>query len=350
MITTALLLLALQDAPVTTPAAPAKAPDRNRLNAIELIVNEEAVTTLDVQREIRRKHQATTTVAEQQQQFAEVATQVVGNLLTIQAGKDMGFDDELINRLVKDDMEATVERMGSVVALGAALDEVEMDPQMLREDKRSAVYRRLWEGSVDGRSAGPGGRPYVDRYVRPGRLLFEFRRADPLRLAPAQIMLQELDILARGTGGVEKALELARQVRDRLLAGEDLDKLADELTAANQGKKSVWEPQDLARVQASPLLGPFVREPSIGKLSDPLPLRPTGELIGYAVLRIRDLDLPDAPVFADGSIQKKLRTQVEARMQSYRRGRELNSLLDAAYVWPPEAFGRAKAEPDAVDN
>lgn len=350
----ALCCLLLQDtAPANPPATPA-ATERtwSPLNSIRLIVNEEAVTRQDFARELQRRDRPVTTQAELDSALAEVGSEIVSRLLTIQAGVDLGFDSELIDRLVRDDMDATVERLGSVRKLGETLDQMDMDPQMLREDRRDSIYRRLWEGAVEGRSAGPGGRPHVDRYVRPSRLQLEYRRSDPAKLVKSMITLEELVIPIRLHGDAQTARDHALALHARLLAGEDFETLAqaEEDASPQRGSYVAWEPSELAAVQASPLFADFAREPAVGKFSEPLPVRNLGELQSFVLLRISALEIPDEPRFSSGAIQQILRTRIETRSANYRRDRALRALLDAAFVWPPEAFGRAKAEPDAVDG
>jgi hypothetical protein len=179
--------------------------------------------------------------------------------------------------------------------------------------------------------------------------LFEFRRGDPRRLVPSMVTMAELDVDVARAGGAEKAKELMQSLTARLEQGEDIVKLGAELETAKIGTLNPWEPRELGPMQQSELFAEFTREPKVGKVSAPLPLRPRGELEGYALLQILKLEIPDAPLFESGEIQQRLRSRVETRQQALRRERELTKLLGAAYVWPPEAFGRESAAPEGDD-
>jgi len=335
--------LVVQPLPQAGPQSPV---EWHLVDAIQLIVNEESVTSDDFFIAARKANKPTTTEKERAQLAQDVASEIVGRLLKIQAGKDLGFDEKLVDRLVRDEMDQTVERAGSVMALGNALNDLDMDPQMLRDDKKASIYRQLWEGDIDGRMAGPGGRVHVDRYVRPGALSFEYVRREAADPTPATVMLQVLNIGSQKSGGSAKALELIQSLRERVIAGEDFAQLVEDFGSHTPGTHGMYGPFELGVLRASAEFGPFFGTThEVGDLSEPLPIRVEGELRGYRLVKVMEFKLVERPSFALRETQNQLRQAIENRLQNFRRDRGLTALLDAAYVWPPEAFGRAKPEP-----
>jgi hypothetical protein len=159
------------------------------------------------------------------------------------------------------------------------------------------------------------------------------------------VMLQSLDVRSSLAGSTEKALELATSLQARAVAGEDFTKLVDDYGYNDvPGSHGIVGPFELAKVKLHPDIGSFMSDSrKVGDISPPLPVRLEGELRGYRVLKIVELKTTERPQFALRETQNKLHQTIENRILNFRRDRGLSALLDAAYVWPPEAFGRAKA-------
>jgi hypothetical protein len=342
-------------APAPAPASPdasaaARAAGWKRLDAIFLVVNEDALTFQDFYRQAKQLDESLSTPAEEQEVMRRTWVDAVSRMLKVQAGKDLGFDPALVKRYVDDEMDRTVERVGSVSELGAELARIELNPERLREGKEEAVYSQLWEGSVDGRAAGPRGRPYVDSFVRPGKLKLEHARNAARAVRALQVTLQHLVVSVEDAGGAAQARELAASLRERILAGEDFGLLAEQYGVESlRPTQGLDEPKDLERLIASSTedAAAFLRTAKVGDVSGLLPFRPGGELRAFRLLKVVALEVgakadEAPPDFASRAIQEDLRKAIETRERMRRRERALQRLLDAAYVWPPEAFGRAR--------
>lgn len=330
---------------------PASAPEV--LNGIYLAVNEEVVTLADFYRELRRRGLSVTDEAERRRVFQENHADFVRQKLMTQAGRDLGFDPERVKSLVDDDLKGFIEDSGSVSSFGAALKGANLDAESFREQRQDFYYRELWQRSIDGRDPGVGGRPYVDRFVRPGRLLFQFRRQPADQLFPSRIQLQELLIGAPQAGSGQKALELCTALRERALAGEDFGKLAEQYSADPESRRrsGLLPLVELSRArEALPELVEFLDAASAGSISEPLPRRIENELVGFLLVRVHTLERREAPEFADREVQRLLRDRDVGRVSEFRRDLGLSQLYRAAYVWPPEARGQptpAAAKPAA---
>ena len=321
-----------------------------RVNRLDLIVNDQCLTNLDVMRDIwRQRGQA------DPEDENELVNKIIGaridELLKTQAGRDLGFDEAFVRRLVQDELERREERAGSASLLGDQLQPYGLDSGTYHESTEANILARLWSGSVTGLYPGPGGRPHVDRVVRPGRLLFEYERNREELAPPATVTLQELAIDAQALGDLREAEELAADLRERILLGEDFGEVAVAAGAAADDTRGVLPPLEEKRLmQAYPDLAAFLEGAAPGELSPVLPARsPDGVLRGYRVLKLLSRDRPEPPPFSDGAFQLHMTERIQGNLDQARDDVALAQLLRAAYVWPPEAFGREPAGPPAAD-
>lgn len=318
------------------------------LDAVQLIVNEESITTSDLLRGAARQRNAATTEAELNKRLGEQAQQLVKSTLKKQAGRDMGFEPALVQSLVRDELEKRKEQAGSVSALARDLDQGNFRGTELREYIEGYIYSILWERSVNGQYPGPGGRPYVDRFVRPGRLLYEFRRRGSKLDLPTQVRLEEL-ILVPGRG---ESLESARQRADQALAryeqGEEFTDLALEFGPPNS--RPVLPLMEERKLALRAEIKAFIDGAEPGDVSEVLPLPgPNGQMVGFRVLRFVERLGGKAASFEDRELQGKLASEIQEQLDGYRVDRALKVLLDAAYIWPPEYVGRERPA-DAKDE
>lgn len=350
MLWAALLCLFQESAPVPPGAAPApraspgEEPERMRVNRLDLIVNDQCLTHLDMMREIWRRREP---IDPEDQD--EVINQIIGaridEIIKTQAGKDLGFDEAFVHRLVEDQLERREESAGSASLLGDQLKPLGLDSGTYHENTEASILARLWSGSTTGIYPGPGGRHHVDRVVRPGRLYFEYQRNKAELALPATVTLQELAIDAQQLGDLREAEELAADLRERILLGEDFGAVAVEAGRASDETRGVLPPLEVERLRlALPELGSFLDGAELGELSPVLPVRsPDGVLRGYRVVKLLSRDRPEPPPFSDGAFQQHLTERIQENLDQAREGVALARLLHSAYVWPPEAFGRAPA-------
>lgn len=336
------LATAQQSPPPQAPAAPSA--EVQRLDGVYIVVNEEAVTTRDLLQQMVRAG-ANTGATEQERQaiFAQSRAEMVRSMLVVQAGRDLGYEEALVDRLVESRVAETVEGAGSVLAFGEELKREQLDPQQWRELRKRGVFAELWTRSVTGAEAGTGGRVYVDTYVRPGRLLYEFRSQPANELLPPMIQLQEIGISVAKVGSATKALELVEALRDRARRGEDFDLLVEQNSVSeSRARRGLLALMPIAELgKRIPELAEFVAGAKVGEVSEPVALRPDGELTGFLLFRAARIERHDEVRFADTEVQSVLRRRRQRGLYNFRRERALQALLEAAYVWPPEVFGRA---------
>ena len=311
-------------------------------DSVQLLVNSDCITHSDLLRLTWQRDQAGGGDGDMQRLFRESVTQLTRELLLEQAGRDLGYDPELIASYVSREVSAKKERFGSATALAEMLEATRKDSGMLREDTEGAVYRILYERAITGDGAGPGGRPYVDSFVRPGRMSLEFRRQGSRLDLPAVVHLQEI-IVAPGKGeDLGSARQRAFLVRSRALRGEDFAELNREFGVATKkvGNQYVHEtdlePIEEPRLESRTEVRDFVRGAKPGDISEPLPATVAGGQIGgWRLLRLIERVEGVAQRFEDREFQEGLRARMLEARKEYEIERALRRLMLAAYVWPP---------------
>lgn len=338
---------ATQQDPAPGPAqGPASAPEL--LNGIYLVVNEEAVTLGEFYRELMRSGMSVTNEEERRRLQQERHADIVKSKLMSQAGRDLGFDPARVKSLVDDDLEGFIEDAGSVSGFGSVLKQSNLDAETFREQRQDFYYRELWQRSVDGRDPGVSGRPYVDRFISPSRLYYQFRRQPIEQLFPARIQVQAIFVSAAQAGSGRRAQELAAALRERALGGEDFGELAktysaDGGTARQGGLLPMTEVEAVKR--GFPSLAEFFDTATVGAISEVAPHRIENELAGFLVMRVDELERLASTEFADLGVQKQLRERDLKARSEFRRDLRLAELYRAAYVWPPEFRPGGGAKP-----
>lgn len=334
------------------PEAPTEAPAAELFDSVQLLVNSDCITHSDLLRELWNSGQAREEGADVQKLFRESVALLTRQLLLQQAGKDLGFDPEMISSFVRREKANRRERLGSATALAEMLDARRMDSGMLTEDIEGSVYRTLYERAVTGEGSGPGGRNYVDRWVRPGRMGLEFRRQGSRLDLPPVVHLQEI-IVAPGTGeDLGEARQRAFLVRSRAERGEDFAALNREFGVATKrvGNEFVHEtdlePIEEPRLATRPEVLEFVRAAQPGDISEPLPATVAGGQIGgWRLLRLVERVEGVAQRFEDREFQSNLREKLIEAREEYEIERALRRLMFAAYVWPPPPTRRPADAP-----
>jgi hypothetical protein len=314
------------------------------LNRVALIVNEECVTSLDIQREVyfaARANEIPEDDLEQIQRLrGRVVSRIAGSMLEQQGGHDLGFAPEQVERIADDQLEREKERAGSISLLAEELALKEKDSLTLRTETRSYVYGRLFREAATGRGPSPSGRPSVDSYVRPGKLLFEYRNQALLRAEDKQVQFTRLLVVEED---LEAARALAEKLRLQILDGDDMGDLA-ERHGRPRGSRGASELLQVNRLR-EPFRG-FLSGAEVGDLSEVLPYDDDkGQVVGYILLRVDEVKLPELPDFSDREYQRAFERRVADALEQRLILEGLESLAEAAYVWPPGALGVNPTQP-----
>jgi hypothetical protein len=339
------------DADKPAPAAPIVDPYASwvELNRAALIVNEELLTWRDIQRGVVRRIRAQKRQNPDQQRLLE--EEIVDRarvMLQIQGGKDLGFDPELVDRMVTKYLERQTELAGGVTRLAEGLKREDKDSFVRKDEVYSYVYSKLWTESATGETPGPGGRIMRDRYVRPGRALFEYR--EELKNLPktrTAVITQLLILLGKppAPGAEERAVARLEDLRARVENGEDMGALAEQYGSTIKGTRGLSEPPLLVGLRSTnPRIADFLDQAKVGELSPVLPFIERGVQTGFIVVRPEEYKVDTIADFNTPEGQLKRMVSDLERLDKRRIQVGLAQLLAAAYVWPPEAFPSANPE------
>ncbi len=328
--------------PIDEPAPP-KPPvnPRLKLNSCALIVNEEPVTMLDLQRGVQRRiRDQKRPASDAEAMFNEELADRARALLEIQGGKDLGFDPAQVERIVRAQMERQTEDMGSVTRLALELKRDDMDSFERKDEWASYVNRRLWEESVTGKSPSPGGRVSNDRYVRPGWAQLVQRQAAREQSKNRTVQVTQLALGLEAPGSVERAKKRLEDLRARIEQGEDMGELAEQFGGTKKGTRGLSDFMIIEGLRiTNPDAAAFLDKAEVGELSPVLDFfDKAGNLAGYMVLRPEEFKLVPVEPFDEPEGQRGWVESQRNRIQDWRINNGLSDLLQAAYVWPPNVF------------
>lgn len=354
MITAFLLALAPALQEVQGPPPPPIKPtgEWRVLNSAALIVNEDIITEEAVREDVRRFANQRGLPINTEEDFRRIQIMVVQEKvkesLEEQAGRVLGFDQKMIDRFVEDEERKQREAAGSISNLAEILKSQNIDSTEFRKEARERVDAQLWVGSVTGRYAGPSGRPAHDRYVRPGRLLFEYRANESklIEQGEAGVLLLEMSLPITGTATPEQMRASFEELRRRVLAGEDFGTVAEEAHACKPKTFAALPPIPISSLKARfPEVLQFVQSAKPGDVSEVLESQQANGAHGLRLIKLLEL-IPERNVsFEEREIQSAMTKFVQSTLDEYRTSTGLQNLLEAAYVWPPESFKRPTATP-----
>lgn len=343
-----LALLPAQDGAPQPVAGPPRPNDGwKELDRVVVIVNEDIFAQRALQKDLLRikNKQGLEGKNALQQAQNEVLTQRVREKLWVQAGQDMGVDAAQVQRLVKNQLEGLEERYDGVVGLSEYLQSRDLDSNSAREQLEQDLYSDLYDRYITGSGPTALGRISRDTYVRPGLLRFHYNTVLANRQGLAQIsgqpqtvVLQFLILDPQQFDDLEKAHELAQQLRQRIVDGEDMGQLNDRYGGAkrNQG---LTEPFDEARVaQVDAAIGEFLRDARPGDVSEVMEYR-TGDRSTWRIVRLVDRTPAQIPEFESVKVQKSLLRTIEDVRREYRREEAFKRLIKGSYIWPSELTG-----------
>jgi len=322
-------------------------PEPTRVDGVLAVVNDDIITLSEIEFVRWRESRAGNAIDRER-----ILSERVSSLLKTQAGEDMGFDPEQVQTLLDERFEHEVERRGGAVGASAFFVENRLPPGELREFWRRELYAQAWEDAVTGRRASAGGRPSVDRYVRPGQRWAFYRMLEDssnprerrmLGELPERVAIQELILPTEEFGGVDSALELARELL-RSYGGEreDFDALVLSYGAVKQGA-GLSEPVPVEGLRGmsesrhgDTSLYEFARTAAVDGVSEALLGRKPGTSHqAVFVYRLHErLPAVGPRRLLDPSLRQDLDRDLSERIDALRISMELERTADAAWIWP----------------
>lgn len=313
------------------------------VDRVEVIVNDEILTYRQVMATAARSIPAGATPTPRQ--LADLRTQVGHDLiderLAVQGGIDMGFEEEAVNRVVAGTTDRLVGSAGGVVQMADNLDGEGVSLSDQENELRRNLYRFSWERAITGANVGVAGRPFRDRYVRPGRLKLRYELLGAGQLGAEQISgtsgryhLQEISFPIHGEEGGEPARLRAEIVHRNLEGGLEFAAAvqSSDQPGPNDGLLPPMTGAELARSGGPDVLG-FALSAAKGEVSQPMPILRGGRLAGWRLMKLVDTEAPLLPIFELARTQNLLRRMMQTEADDYRREAGLKALNSGAYIW-----------------
>lgn len=354
----ALLPLALGQEPKHASREDIEASARDLLDSTLAIAGDEVVLQRDLtlvlySPEFRERFERSKTDPAAYNKLVEEALQLrLQDLITVQAGRTLGFDPELVEQFTDERFQEDVQAYGGPKAFSDVLRRSYLTPQDYRSQIRDGLLGNSWRRSVSGGAAGPTGRTSVDRYVSPGWLFAAYedlKRSPSARdreLVGIQVERVVLRRLMIADAEYPDAHALASVIREQVEAGADLSDLVQQYEAepASRQRGGLMPqplPLDLLRevgqqVHGGPELYEALRSAEVGTCAGPYPVDVEGRT-GWCVYRLEErLPATEARPFGDPEMQRRLRLRLQRQIDDLRIERAFRRVLDQTYIHPPE--------------
>lgn len=333
-----LLLLACAQEPASRPAsgpssAPAPSPSgRAPLDGVAAIVNDEVVTESELAKALAAARETfgfDDPERWQEYRRAKLRSMVLEKLL-VQSARRLQIPEATIEERVQRGVEEEIERSGSKANLLERLGQQGKSYEDFLAERHAQEFRLAFIRSELGLEPGPSGRPSIEIYVGPGKMLEHYRAHREEFVIEEASQARQIFLSAERWGGPAAARAKAEEVRGRLLAGEDFAALAREF--------SDWKPLeggDLGWVRRSSPYDRAIVDFALG--AEAGGLSPVREIQGGVVL-VQVLEKRERRVrpFKDPAVQEEISNRLwQDRRQEYQSA-AVERLLREAYIWPPD--------------
>ncbi len=341
------LLCALAQNPAPNPPTRgAEAPQDGwiTVDRIVMIVNQDIITELQLLRERARyeRKRKLTTDTEIRNANTEILTDIVRKRLRVQAGALLGIDEKLIDARVAESLEQMRKRFNGTVGLRKYLQSLDVDGVDVKRLLRDDIYEQVYRDGVTGEAPGPLGRVTADRYIRPGQLSLLYQQAieRPEEMAAlggvvGRVKFQQIVLDAAQYGGPEATVDLARNISERITAGEDMGALARQYASARDDD-GIVEVQEPNLRKLFPEIADFTAQAKSDEISAPMVVNRTDGTRVVRLVRFLERHAAVVPSLEDYTVQTTLRTRAEDWTANYRLESGYRDLLASSYVWPPE--------------
>ena len=352
MLHLALLAAVAPFATVQDPAAAQGAPSAaqgpsdewKEVDRVLLVINDDILTRGRMLRSYLRRasEQNARTGEDQRRIWTELYTNTIRDRVQRQAGEAMGFDKAQIDRFARDDFERLTDHLGGVVALTKALEKDGLTAEELKEIRRESIYSDLWKDSITGKGASTAARPSRDRFVRPGLIAFEYEldKLSPARLAAiggseGELQVQQLLLDASAFDTLERARDLATQLRRRIVDGEDMGALVRQYSRVTEKDGVLVSASPSSLVRLYPGAADVVEHGKTGDVSDAI-LVENARGRAFVVLRLLERKPAEVPALGSIEVQRKVADNLRQETDDYRVEVALRKAIAGSYIWQAE--------------
>jgi len=290
------------------------------LDGVAAFVNNRAITLTELAEAVNAKRErvdVTTRNELEQLQAVELDRMIDSELMT-QAGQDLGFLPDAIERQTSTLFDYETEARGRQQT-SDYLAEEGLDKNMVRADLADRLYLNAWIRSQVGIDPAPAGRVIRSRSIRPGELWMAYEENLELLGEPDLVRLQQMVILSAQAGSLQDAHDFTDMLRTDVADGRrDLAVIIRE--------NSPFPDRDgmLSDVPVNELpsdLRIWVDEASPGGLSPLLPYRDPSQpsvVAGWGFFRLIERQAGEpAPPFGDPLVQSRLRSLIQRQRDEH---------------------------------
>ena len=322
------------------------------LDSVVLVINEDIVTSRAINRALAgmRRDRPMNSDSDLRAALLVLQASMLERIVAAQAGENLGIDPAAVERQLKHYQEYTIERVGGVANLAELYKQNDLNTQDAKVAIRQGFFVELYEDYVTGKGPGAKQRISRDTYVRPGQLMLSWEdlRDRPTELAdlggaPRTVVLQRIDIDAREVGGADAARRLALQLRQRIVAGEDMETLGAEFGAKSSPRGLSPALDETKLGEKDPQLGDFLARAKENELSQVL-APPQAQSTLFGLVRLVKRMPAVIPDFRSAKVQHALRQRNADDLAKYRKLQALEALYAASYVWPAPVLSKAMRE------
>ncbi|MFT4540959.1 MAG: hypothetical protein ACI841_003829 [Planctomycetota bacterium] len=298
--------------------------------------------------------------------FQRIGNQTMVRYVKVQAGKDFGFADEMIDSLVRRHLDFEVERRGGAVDASADFERFGLQAGEYQDFTRERVYLEQWERAASGKGVSGTGRISVDDYVRPGVIWSAYRShvesLDPRQQArigkyDQRVLMQQLVLDVEAHGGLEPTMQLAESLISALEAGEDFTELVKMPYSVSKTNDGILAPQSLETYRVysnvrfqSPVLSEFAINGKVGDLMKPSLGQFEDERSGVFIFKIiKRLDATDATGFTDRDLQLRLKKEAQKAIDDAHLMDAIREREKSIFVWPRDTWSSSKQAQEAEE-
>ena len=323
--------------------APQDVSDLQLVDRVEVIVNDEILTYRQVLKAAaQRIPEGVSPTARQLVELRRmVGNELVDEHLKVQGGIDMGFEEDVVKRIVANNTHRRIGTAGGVIKMADELDSG--GSSLFEQEKRLRrnLYRFSWERAVTGSNVGVSGRAYRDRYVRPGQLKLRYERlengqlgAEAIKGTSARYHLQEHIFRIHDEKDSEASRLRAEEMRERLrgnLGFTEAVRISPD-PPENDGMLPILSGADLMQRRETEIAA-FAISAKPGEVSRPIPILLGRRIAGWRLIKLLDSDAPLLPIFDVPRTQTLLRSSIQDEGDDYWRSKGLEGLNQGAFIW-----------------
>jgi hypothetical protein len=150
---------------------------------------------------------------------------------------------------------------------------------------------------------------------------------------PETVTIQRLALDPNENGGPEKTNDLARDLRRRIIEGDDMDELVRRYGKYKDDILKDVTITGLSRLY--PTVARFADKAQVDDISEPIPLHTKdGSLV--MILRLVEKKPGVKPELTSPGVQQTMNKGMMAETDDYRLRRAFQTLFETSFVWPKE--------------